>query len=84
MMLMLMMLKMMAIFDNDGDEDAILEDKGQEGTRLSEWSQSRHHGQRADLDAACLAFDLNSHYHSLCHSKCFMVILANSYKQHTL
>ena len=51
-MLMLMKLKMMAIFDNDDDEDAILEDKYQEGALLSEWSQSQHHGQRADQDAA--------------------------------
>lgn len=29
------MLMMMATFDNDGDEDAVLEDKGQEGTLLS-------------------------------------------------
>lgn len=50
-MLMLMVLKMMAIFDHDDDEDAILEDKRQEGTLLSERSQSWHHRQRADQDA---------------------------------
>lgn len=49
---MLMMLKMMAIFDNEDDEDAMLEDKGQEGTLISERSQSRPHGQRADQEAA--------------------------------
>lgn len=60
---MLMMLKMMAIFDNDDDEDVILEDKGQEGTLLSEWSQSRHHSKGLIRMQHCLAFDLNSHYH---------------------
>lgn len=37
-------------FDNDDDEEAILEDKGQEGTLVLEWSNSQYLRQRADQD----------------------------------
>lgn len=39
-------------FDNGDYEDAILEDKGQDGTLILKWSKSQCHRQRADQDTA--------------------------------